>query len=520
MEIKHLKNLIIVSFGFLLLFTAYGGLQSLQSSLNPEKGLGVASLSVIYGCLILSSLFLAPILIKKIGCKWTIVASMCCYITYSVGNFQANWYSIIITSAILGFGGGPLWTANSTYLTTDGSRYAELTGKKKIDVLNQYFGVFFLIYQTSGIWGNLISSLVLVQNHDKVVSENASYSHCGATNCPASSVGSSNITVSSTGVSDNLRYTLMGIYTGCGVLAVLLIVIFLEQIDLKEELKNDEVQPSIWKALLSTILQLKDLRQCLLIPITMVFGFQQGFLSSDFTQAYVTCSLGIHFVGYVMICGGATSSICSLLFGKLSQYTGRIVLFIFAAAATASSVCALLLWKPNPNQLALYFIIPALWNMSDSIRWTLLNTYYGVLFADCKEAAFSNYNLWQSLGFVIAFAYSNILCVYMKIYIVLSIMLLGTILYLVVEFIEYRKSPKDVENTNTVMESENAITVMESESTNTVKESEDANTVIESENTYTIMESEDANTVMESESTNSETTLENANTVTESESTK
>ncbi|CAH2251639.1 unc-93 homolog A [Pelobates cultripes] len=83
MGLEHLKNIIILSIGFLLLATAYGGLQTLQSSLNPEKGLGVASLSVVYGCLICSSLLLPRILIKKIGCKWTIVASMCCYITYS-----------------------------------------------------------------------------------------------------------------------------------------------------------------------------------------------------------------------------------------------------------------------------------------------------------------------------------------------------------------------------------------------------------------------------------------------------
>uniref|UniRef100_A0A8C8VQM1 Protein unc-93 homolog A n=1 Tax=Pelusios castaneus TaxID=367368 RepID=A0A8C8VQM1_9SAUR len=89
---SNLKNVLVISFGFLLLFTAYGGLQSLQSSLHSEEGLGVASLSVIYAALILSSMFLPPILIKKLGCKWTIVGSMCCYITYSLGNFYASWY--------------------------------------------------------------------------------------------------------------------------------------------------------------------------------------------------------------------------------------------------------------------------------------------------------------------------------------------------------------------------------------------------------------------------------------------
>ncbi|XP_075453042.1 protein unc-93 homolog A-like isoform X2 [Ascaphus truei] len=435
MDIKPLKNILIVSFGFLLLFTAYGGLQSLQSSLNPEKGLGVTSLSVVYGCLILSSLFLPPVIIKKIGCKWTIVASMCCYITYSVGNFKPNWYSLIITSAILGFGGGPLWAAKCTYLTVSGIHYAEKTGKGKMDIVNQYFGIFFLIYQSSGVWGNLISSLVLAQHSPKEMLENVSFSHCGANSCPVSSAGSNNCTTQSPDISDHVRYTLMGIYTGCGVLAVILIAAFLDQIERSE----GETKASAWKSLLATFRQLGDKRQCLLIPLTMFSGFQQGFLSSDYTKAYVTCTLGIHFVGYVMICFGATNSICSLLFGKLSQYTGRIALFMLAAVTSASCIIALLLWNPTPNQFAVFFIFPALWSLSDAICQTLLSALYGVLFDEHNEAAFANYRLWESLGFATAFAYSNFLCVYVKLYIVLSMMILGMALYGVVEYLEYKK---------------------------------------------------------------------------------
>ncbi|KAM9316720.1 protein unc-93 homolog A-like [Gastrophryne carolinensis] len=441
MEIKHLKNIIVVSTGFMLLFTAYGGLQTLQSSLNPEKGLGVASLSVIYGCLILSSLFLPSIIVKKIGCKWTIVASMCCYITYSVGNFKPNWYSLLITSAILGFGGGPLWSAKCTYLTTNAIKYAEQTGKEKKDIVNQYFGVFFLIFQTSAIWGNLISSLVFDLGPNKV-SFNESYSQCGANSCPGLSDESDNHTSVSSGVSDEMRYTLMGIYTGCGVLAVLIIAICLDNIDLNEnqEYKN-EISSSIWKSLLATLNQLRDIRQWLLIPLTMFLGFELGFLASDYTKAYVTCTLGIHFVGYVMICFGGVNSICSLFFGKISQYTGRIALFMLATATSVSCIIALLKWSPNPNHFAVFFIFPALWSMCDAICQILINALYGVLFQDHKEAAFANFRLWESIGFVIAFAYSNLLCVSVKLYVVLTSLLLGMILYLVVEFIEYRKAP-------------------------------------------------------------------------------
>ena len=37
-----------------------------------------------------------------------------------------------------------------------------------------------------------------------------------------------------------------------------------------------------------------------------------------------------------------------------------------------------------------------------------LSAFYGVLFPNNEEAAFSNYRLWESVGFIIAFAYTRL----------------------------------------------------------------------------------------------------------------
>ncbi|KAJ1155110.1 hypothetical protein NDU88_007845 [Pleurodeles waltl] len=397
----------------MLIATAYGGLQNLQSSLNPIKGMGVASLSVVYGSLIISSMFLPSIIIRKFGCKWTLVGSMCCYVTYTLANFYPQWYTLIPTAVILGFGGGPYWASKCTYLTLSGIRYAEKKGKEKMDVVNLYFGIFFLVYQSSGVWGNLISSLIFSQRTTNGTVFN--YTYCGAGNCPDLTIDALNSTETARPSTD-LIYILMGVYTGCGVLAVLLVALFLDQINLKEEHEKEEKEVTICMSFMATFRQLKDKRQCLLIPLTMFSGFQQGFLASDYTKSYVTCALGIQFVGYVMICFGATNSILSMLAGKLSEYTGRIAMFVLGVPRAGMS-------------------------MSDAICQTLLNALYGVLFAEHKEAAFANYRLWESLGFVISFAYSSFLCVYVKLYIVLSVLVLGMAFYGTVEFIESRKRP-------------------------------------------------------------------------------
>ncbi|XP_033369023.1 protein unc-93 homolog A [Parus major] len=437
---RNLKNVLVISFGFLLLFTAYSGLQSLQSSLNAEEGLGVASLSVLFAALTLSSMFLPPIVIKKLGCKWTIVVSMCGYVAYSLGNFYASWYTLIPASVILGLGGAPLWSAKCTYLTIAGTLYAEKAGKNAKDIINQYFGVFFLVFQTSGVWGNLISALILDQSSNKVEITEEDLECCGAFNCLTDTTNST----ASARPSNSLIYTLVGIYTASGVLAVLLVSIFLDQIqsDQVETEKEKQEAPSFWSTFLATFRHLKDKRQCLLIPLTMYSGFEQAFLTGDYSKVYMTCALGIQYVGYMMICFAGINSLCSLLFGKISQFTGRKLLFALAAVLNTGCIITLLLWKPHPKQLAVFFVIPALWGVSDAVWQTQTNAIYGILFEKNKEAAFANYRLWESVGFVIAFAYSNMLQAYVKMYILLSVLALSMVTYGAVEYLEAKSSPR------------------------------------------------------------------------------
>lgn len=427
---RSTKNVLVVSFGFLLLFTAYGGLQSLQSSLNAENGMGVISLSVIYGAIILSSMFLPPIMIKNLGCKWTIVLSMGCYVAYSFGNLAPGWPSLMTTSAILGMGGSTLWSAKCTYLTISGNRQGQKLNKKGQDLINQYFGIFFFIFQSSAVWGNLMSSLIFGQDTSiEVPEENLQF--CGATSCVE------NFTVAnSTLPARHLVNTLLGSYIGVGVLAIIFVAVFLDNIDqdLAREFRKNKGNQSFCTTILATFKLLRDPRMLLLIPLTIYSGFEQSFLAGEYTKNYVTCAIGIHYVGFVMICFGASNSLCSFAFGRLAQYTGRIVLFCLAAATNLGCFLGLLFWEPHPDQMGVFFVISALWGMADAVWQTQTNALYGILFAEHKVAAFANYRIWESLGFVIAFAYSTFICLSTKIYIALAVLALTMVTYLYVEY--------------------------------------------------------------------------------------
>lgn len=87
------------------------------------------------------------------------------------------------------------------------------------------------------------------------------------------------------------------------------------------------------------------------------------------------------------------------------------------------------------------------WTSFSTILSPCLAALYGVLFPREKEAAFANYRMWESLGFVIAFAYSTFLCLEYKLYILLVILVLTIITYPIVEFYEYKNPTEPIEET-------------------------------------------------------------------------
>jgi hypothetical protein len=66
---------------------------------------------------------------------------------------------------------------------------------------------------------------------------------------------------------------------------------------------------------------------------------------------------------------------------------------------------------------------------------------YGVLFGDSKEAAFSNYRLWESLGFIVAYLMTSFVCLRITTWIAVGVLTAGMTGYVAVEF-QIRKSSK------------------------------------------------------------------------------
>ena len=84
------------------------------------------------------------------------------------------------------------------------------------------------------------------------------------------------------------------------------------------------------------------------------------------------------------------------------------------------------------------------------LHCSLLQALYGCFFHDNQEAAFSNYRLWESLGALTAFAYSQYLCVSVKLYILMAKLTLAFALYLVSELVNKKQVESYALEENTI----------------------------------------------------------------------
>jgi len=144
---RILKNIVLLAFAFLLDVTPILGLARLQSSLHRVDGLGVIASSVLYGSLIISSMFLPQLLISRMGHKWTAVICYVGYILWIPANGYAVWSTMIPASIIVGLCSAPLWASQLSYITTVAVQYSKVTHEKQDTIITRFMGIFFMFFQ-------------------------------------------------------------------------------------------------------------------------------------------------------------------------------------------------------------------------------------------------------------------------------------------------------------------------------------------------------------------------------------
>uniref|UniRef100_A0A0N5AIT1 UNC93-like protein n=1 Tax=Syphacia muris TaxID=451379 RepID=A0A0N5AIT1_9BILA len=419
-------NLWIMSVAFLFLFTAFHGLQNLQTSINGQ--LGADSLGVYHLTVAVSSLFVPPFMLSRLGCKLTLIVSSAIYMIYMAANFLPKYYSLVPAAVLAGCAGSCLFATKCVYISECGSRFAQVNVEDQNVVIVRFFGFFFTVLHFGQVLGNVLSSFILTMLLNIL--------SCGYLFVEDSPFLSDQARANLREPPRQAFMALCGTYLCCTVVALMIVSMFLNS------LRKDRIVRflfCIYKfystiVLKTTISNCKKAKPLLLTPLTIFNGIEQAFLIGYYTKAYVACGLGITQIGYVLTAFGIADAICSIFFGPLMKLFGRMPLFVFGAVVNMLTIMTLMIWPLNPGDTELFYVIAGVWGMADGVWNTQLNGLWVVLSRSSLEAAFANYHFWESSGIAFGLFLARFTTISQVLIITFTVLLVGISGYFAVEF--------------------------------------------------------------------------------------
>ncbi|ELP93231.1 hypothetical protein EIN_055860 [Entamoeba invadens IP1] len=265
----RMLNIIFVSVGFLVIFVAFNTTENFMTSLYGNYGM--ISLCSIYLSFAVCGLFV-PLIIRRIGEKWTLVIGGICIVPFLTMNIFANVYLLIVMSLFVGFGQSVLWCAQGSLLTRCSK--PEKRGRNS--------GIFFFIYQLNQSVGNGFAYVMTL-----------------------------------TGL--QLVYLFI-IFTCLCVIGIVPFIFIqmgvlpdIERVSIKTDLRN------LWKVF-------KSPAMLLLFPLFIYSGITQCYIYGE-----VTAMFGVEWVSIAMCVFGTVNMVVSLIFGRISDTIGRIPTLIIAS---------------------------------------------------------------------------------------------------------------------------------------------------------------------------------------------
>ncbi|XP_035208452.1 protein unc-93 homolog A-like [Stegodyphus dumicola] len=304
-------------------------------------------------------------------------------------------------------------------------------------ITSRFFGFHGLSYQSTHIWGNLVSYYVLKPRTDIRNATSSPIFMCGAFVC---NLESDSMIKNLVEPNSETRYVITGIYVVLVFTAIFIVLLFVDRLE-----TSKESEPFSLSMLMATCRFLKTKEHFFLIPIVFYIGIEQAFYIADYTKSYISCATGAHNIGLVTVCYGCASTFSSSLSGWLVKHAGRIPVILMAAIVNFAANILLLLWHPSALHPEIFFIVAAMWGTMTGILWSQMHAFYGILFKKEEEAAFASFLLCVSLGYSLFFFFSNYVCISFKIYILLSVSSLGVLGYLKAESM-YSQKKEELED--------------------------------------------------------------------------
>ena len=281
------KNTIGVGLAFVVVYSAFQGLQNLQSILHSEGGLGLVSLAILYSVVTLSCL-ITPGIIKIVSTKYALLGGFLCHLVYTTANYYPSWYTLVPASLIIGIGSAPLWAAANAHLVKVAVISAPKLGIDQNLIISNLVGIFFFFFRMSQIPGNLASSLIFFP-----------YSVGNETTYYENNITSDNDLCEKEDdrVLDSLYlYILVSVYFIMISIGIIIHCTLVSHLPVERE-RNLSVKKWCKFYLKNPVVDIfkimKNYKLVLIVPLALATGLEQSFAYGSFTKVYYTSSLNL-----------------------------------------------------------------------------------------------------------------------------------------------------------------------------------------------------------------------------------
>nr|XP_039257985.1 protein unc-93 homolog A-like [Styela clava] len=474
---KTAKQFWIFNICFLLAFAPYLSIMGLQSSINIEEGIGTLSLGVAHASSIVFAIFITPIAIRRFGSHRAIVIGELGYLIYILANFYPKSYIMIIAGALVGCGEALVWTALPMYFWHFGYQHGEFGTKPFESYVLKYNGLFYGMFQLGQIFGSSVSygvlsgfkknaqglsnsnnsSANLFQENETDLKPHLQYQYCGANDCQSPNVTSENID-SYVPADSYSVYILISIFCAMSLIGICLHFKFLPRANTKplevesndhdvlyEKKNTDDASKIITQnfsyvsTLKHTYKQFFNSKQLLVSPVLFYIGIFAAFIYSEMNRAYVSCVLGVELVGAVMIVYAFVSGFMSALTPRIISKFGRNIVMSIACVIDLLIFIFCLLWRPQDDTKYLVYLVGVVCGLTDGTWTNCSMDFYTEYFPHNQEISFTVWNFWITLGSAVAYLWSPHLCVSVKLYIDIGLLIFSMMCYAGAEYIHNKE---------------------------------------------------------------------------------
>ena len=160
-KVTAYRNVMGVSISLWFCLSAVFAVISLQSSLNADQGLGLATL---FGSTIFQSIIAmaSPTLLGLLDFKYAVLTGYVSFLAYVVLNYYSSWYTLAPGALFLGFSfGAVIWTGVYSQITLVALKSGGPLKENPKYLVALFTGVVTFFVELSYIPGNLVSSVVL-----------------------------------------------------------------------------------------------------------------------------------------------------------------------------------------------------------------------------------------------------------------------------------------------------------------------------------------------------------------------